>query len=527
LLLALMFALQDPLAARPDTLRPKHDALHYDIVIAVSDTGAHFAGEVTTTWRLTSVEPVVLQLDTVFRVVRVLIDGRENTRLRRTMFGVENGHVVVPHEKRAGDTLQTRVRYHGYPKDGLVIRRAGDTITVFADNWPDRAHKWFPSQDHPSDKATVAFHVEAPPGHRVIANGTLLKVDTLPGGRTQWHYQLDRPVSTYNMVLGIARFAVTELPPAGCAVRCVPLSVWALPGDSANAQIPFRRAGDMIDWLQRQLGPFPYPRLAHVESSTIFGGMENATAIFYDERAMGSGRLGEATVAHETAHQWFGDAVTEADWHHLWLSEGFATFLAAEWVGHADGDSARRASYAGMRKSVMESRVTERPILDTAATDLMGLLNSNNYPKGALVLHALHGIVGDSAMWRGLRTYQARFRDGVALSSDFAAVMSEVAGRDLTWFFREWLTQPGYPQLEVTRTYDRRARRLTLTVRQVQPEGWGSWTLPQLGFALDGAVRRADVAGRSASVVFDNVDREPAAVRVDPAEQWLLTASVR
>lgn len=527
MLLALMLALQDPLAARPDTLHPTHDALRYDILIAVSDTGAHFAGEVTTTWRLTSADPVLVQLDTVYRVVRVLIDGKENTRLHRTMFGVGNGQVVIPHDKQAGDSIQTRIRYHGYPRDGLVIRRNGDDITVFADNWPDRAHRWFPAQDHPSDKATVAFHVEAPPGHQVIANGTLLRIDTLPGGKTQWHYQLDRPVSTYNMVFGIARFAVTDLPPAGCAIRCVPLSVWALAADSAAAQIPFRRAGAMIDWFQQQLGPFPYPRLAHVESSTIFGGMENATAIFYDQRAMGSGRLSEETVAHETAHQWFGDAVTEADWHHLWLSEGFATFLAAEWVGRTIGDSARRASYAGMRKAVVESRTTERPILDTAATDLMGLLNTNNYPKGALVLHALHGVIGDSAMWRGLRMYQARFRDGVALSSDFAAVMSEAAGRDLGGFFREWLTQPGYPQLEVTRGYDRRARRLTLVVRQVQPESWGTWTVPQLAFGLDGEIRRADVAGRSTTVVFEDVRRDPASVTIDPGAQWLLTASVR
>ena len=522
-----MLALQDPLAARPDALHPRHHALHYDITIAVSDTGNHFAGEVTTSWQLASSDPVVVELDTVYRVVRALIDGRENSRLRRTEFAVDGGLVIIPHGKHAGDTLQTRIRYHGYPREGLVIRRQGGAITVFADNWPDRAHKWFPSQDLPADKATVTLHIEAPPGHRVIANGTLLRVDSLPGGRTQWHYQLDRPVSTYNMVLGIAKFAVTSLPSGGCALRCIPLSVWALAADSANAQIPFRRAGDMIDWFQQQLGPFPYPSLAHVESSTIFGGMENATAIFYDQRAMGRGRMSEETVAHETAHQWFGDAVTESDWHHLWLSEGFATFLAAEWRGHADGDSAREGSFARMRSTVMASPVTERPIIDPAATDLMGLLNSNNYPKGALVLRALQGMIGDSAFWRGLRTYQARFRDGNALSSDFASVMSESAGRDLNGFFREWLTQPGYPRLEVTRAYDRRARRLTLTVRQTQAEGWGTWTLPQLAFALDGDIRHADVAGRSTTLVFENVAKEPVTITVDPMNQWLLAATVR
>ena len=143
------------------------------------------------------------------------------------------------------------------------------------------------------------------------------------------------------------------------------------------------------------------------------------------------------------------------------------------------------------------------------------------------MLRALQGMIGDPAFWRGLRTYQSRFRDGVALSSDFAAVMSEAAGRDLSGFFYEWLTQPGYPQLEVTRTYERRAKRLTLTVRQTQPDGWGTWTLPQLGFALDGDVRHADVAGRSTKVVFDNVRSDPAAITIDPDGDWLLTATVR
>ena len=522
-----MLALQDPIAARPDTLHLHHDALRYDIQLAVSDTGNHFVAEVTTTWRLTSTEPVVVALDTVYRVVRVLVDGKENTRLYRTEFGKENGLVIIPHDKKAGDTVQTRIRYHGWPKDGLVIRRQGDAITVFADNWPDRAHNWFPGQDHPSDKATVAFHIEAPPGHRVIANGRLLRVDSLPGGKTQWHYELDRPVSTYHMVIGIAKFAVTPLGQGGCAVQCIPVSVWALPADSAKAQIPFRRAVEIVDWLQSMVGPFPYPSLAHVESSTIFGGMENATAIFYDERAMGQGTMSEATVAHETAHQWFGDAVTEADWHHLWLSEGFATYLSAEWQGHADGDSARRAAFAGMRESVIKSPVTERPIIDPAATDLMKLLNSNNYPKGALVLRALQGVVGDSAFWTGLRSYQRRFRDGVALSSDFAAVMREASGKDLTTFFREQLTQPGYPKLEVKSNYNVSRKELTLTVTETQAEGWGTYTLPQLAFSLDGVVRRADVAGRSTTIVFKDVPRAPREVQVDPDHWWLLEASVR
>ena len=119
--LSLLAALQSPLAATPDTGRRVHDALHYDIGIAVSDTGGHIVGEVETTWRLGSSDPVVVPLDSAMRVVRVLVDGKENTRMFRTQYGRNEAIIYIPHEKASGDTLRTRIRYHGTPRDGLVM----------------------------------------------------------------------------------------------------------------------------------------------------------------------------------------------------------------------------------------------------------------------------------------------------------------------------------------------------------------------------------------------------------------------
>ena len=112
----LLLQVQSPLAVRADTIRPVHDALHYDITLVPSDTGTHVLGEVQTTWRLRSTEPVEMELDSAMRVVRVLVDGKPNTRLSRTMYARQGGEVVVPHEKAPGDTLTTRVRYHGIPR---------------------------------------------------------------------------------------------------------------------------------------------------------------------------------------------------------------------------------------------------------------------------------------------------------------------------------------------------------------------------------------------------------------------------
>jgi aminopeptidase N len=527
LLAILQSALQSPLAARADTIRPTHDALHYDITLIPSDTGTHILGEVQINWRLRSTELVEMQLDSAMRVVRVLVDGKPNTRLSRTRYGRSEGWIGVPHEKQPGDTISTRVRYRGYVRDGLIVRKNqyGDR-TIFADNWPDRAHLWLPSQDHPSDKATVAFHVQAPLGRQVIANGVLEKIDTLAYNNAVWHYRLDTPIPVYTMVVGIGRLARTRLPDAACRLKCIPHTVWTYPEDSTYAVTgPFRRAGQMLEYFSSLIAPFPYSSLAHVESSTRFGGMENSTAIFYDEKAYRQRTLGETLVAHETAHQWFGDAVTEADWHHLWLSEGFATYLAALWQAQADGDSAFRAGLDQAAATVFESKEIGSPILDTAAADLIGLLNSNNYQKGAWVLHQLRGMIGDSAFFTGLRRYYATYKDSTALSADFARIMSDAAGRELDWYFTQALLQPGYPVLDIR--WKHAGKKLTLSVVQAQPPEWGAFRIPNLILLVDGTPVRLDVKGRESRQVVEGISRKPKRIQVDPKGWWLLKATVR
>jgi aminopeptidase N len=499
-----------------------HDALHYDITLIPSDTGTHLLGEVQITWRLRSTDVVEMQLDSAMRVIRVLVDGKPNTRISRTMYGRSEGWIGVPHQKQPGDTISTRVRYRGYVRDGLIMRKNQyGARTVFADNWPDRAHLWLPSQDHPSDKATAAFHVQAPVGQQVIANGVLEKIDTLAYGNAVWHYRINTPIPVYTMVVGIGRLARTPLPEAACRVRCVPLSVWTYPEDSAYAVTsPFRRAGQILDYLSSLIAPYPYSSLAHVESSTRFGGMENSTAIFYDEKRYRQRNLGEPLVAHETAHQWFGDAVTEADWHHLWLSEGFATYLAAVWRDHADGDSAFREAMQKMATTVFESKDTHKPILDTTATDLIGLLNSNNYQKGAWVLHQLRGLVGDSIFFAGLRRYYTTFKDSTALSSDFSRIMSEAAGRNLEWFFHQTLLQPGYPMLDIRWRY--RGRKLTFDIAQTQPSQWGTFRIPYLIVLVDGTPVRLNIEARQTRHGVQGITRKPTKIEVDPNGRWLL-----
>jgi aminopeptidase N len=180
-----------------------HDALHHDITLIPSDTGAHILGEVQTTWRLGSSKPVTMELDSAMRVIRVLVDGKPNTRISRTMYARSSTEVEVPHQKQSGDSMSTRVRYRGYPGGGLVVRRSarGQRI-VQADHRPEGAHYWLPVPESPDDEATVALHIQVPVGYQVVADGALEKVDTLAYGQLMWHYNLNRPLPLYKVKVG-------------------------------------------------------------------------------------------------------------------------------------------------------------------------------------------------------------------------------------------------------------------------------------------------------------------------------------
>src|SRR5256884_2970999 len=305
----------------------------YEFTIALPDTGTIIHARAAIHYRRGRSSDDTLRLD----LVGMTVDS-----VREAWFA-HDGRVlrVVPNHWFTGENTLL-IDYHGAPQDGLLIGQDPHGRRVaFADNWPERARYWLPVVDAPSEKARVRFTVVAPPSWKYLANGT--PVYGVNGG-SKWLIGWDEahPIPTYTMVLAAGDFAVSVHGSVRDGNRLIPIQVWTYPEDSAYADsVPFRRATEIVGAMQRLVGPFPYEKLAHVESATKFGGMENASAIFYADRPYLERRMGEGVVRHETAHQWFGDAVTERDWHHLWLSEGFASYF--DWVIGAalDGDSER------------------------------------------------------------------------------------------------------------------------------------------------------------------------------------------
>jgi len=506
----------------------------YHFTISIPETGDTIEGRADIeVLRPGSGAADTLSLDLVALTVREVRDAGTGGPLQYSYDG-RVLRIALPAVARPGKQT-IAVAYHGRPRDGLV---AGTNVrgrpSFFADNWPDRARHFIPVVDHPAFKAPVTWEIEAPGRMRVVANGVLERVSDRPGGRRNWVYVETRAIPTYTMVFGATEFATSRHPPAVVGSDTTAVEVWTYPEDSAFADsVPFRRATEIVEAGSRLIGPFPYRKLAHVQSSTRYGGMENSSAIFYDQGMYAVRRMGEGVVRHETAHQWFGDAVTERDWRHLWLSEGFASYFDDVIGAALDGDSVLARGIRGSLQGYLRSRVVDRPLVDSAAQDLMSLLNANSYNKGALLLHMLRGEVGDSAFFRGIRDYYRTYRDSSVLSEEFQRVMEGASGRDLGWFFHQWLYQPGYPQLDVDFRVDGAAGRATLRVRQAQPAAWGRFRLPRVEvrfFALDVPVgdRVFSLEPDQAEQVFVfDLGRAVTGLRIDPDTRLLLSATVR
>ena len=424
-----------------------------------------------------------------------------------------------------GDLLRVAVRYHGAPADGLYFKRNkfGDR-TVFADNWPDRARHWFPSVDHPYDKAKVDFYITAPARYDVVANGELIETTSRQDGTRLTHWRESVPVPVYCMVFGATEFSIVNAGSAGG------INVWhyLFPKDRDRGLTDHGRALRMLEFYTDLVGPYPYEKLALVQSSTRFGGMENSSTIFFDENSYdGTGGL-EGTVAHEIAHQWFGDSVTESDWHHLWLSEGFATYFGALFFERADGrDAFVRLMLKNKERYVQDADSVARPVYDPEVKDLFKLLNRNNYQKGAWVLHMLRRVVGDEKFFEGVRDYYRTYRDGNALTEDFRRVMELHAGRPLDWFFRQWIYEPGFPAFDAAWSWDEPSKRLRLKVRQTQPGGLFRMPL-DVELKTGDAARRevVEVTGREQTFDF-KLESRPQTVAVDPDEWVLKTLKLR
>ena len=533
------FLLLGPFVARAPAAdgyrRQPVDVEHYAFALTLADSTDRIVGEATVRMRLLAAGMTTVEVDLAgttperqgrgMRVAAVTSDGKPLAfthpadRLAITL--------VAP--STAGQRVEFVVRYAGIPADGLQIKpnRHGDR-TFFSDDWPDKAHHWLPTIDHISDKATMEMDVIAPAHYQVVSNGARVEETDLPNAtrRTVWRESV--PIAPWLYALGVARFAVQRVG----EYRGTPLETWVFAQDRDagfhDFAVPVK---DVMAFYSEWIGLYSYEKLANVQSNSVSGGMESASAIFYGAGSVTGTRSPRwrNVVIHEIAHQWFGNAVTERDWNDVWLSEGFATYFTLLFIEHAYGRDDFAQGLRDSRKAVVEfyAKNPGYRVVHEHLTDMAQVTSSMTYQKGSWVLHMLRQRMGDDRFWAGIREYHARYRDGQASTSDFREVMERASGENLALFFDQWLYRGGIPKLEGSWHWDASTERLQLELRQMQP---GTPYAMSIEVAIESAgakprIEHLTFTGGAATLSLA-ADRAPAAVVLDPNVRALFDGQI-
>jgi aminopeptidase N len=458
---------------------PNIDIINYIFKIELSDTTDEISVDLTVDVRFVTKGVKKMRLDLINKsselgnkgmaVSSVSLNGKslEYTHKNDELFI----HLKEPSKKNQRE--QIVVNYKGIPANGLKI---GDNMhgdrTFFSDNWPNRGRHWLATVDHPSDKAMCEFIVTAPDHYQIVSNGLKIEETNLDNNKRLTHWKQSVTIASWLYVLGAADFAVQYVDEFdGKSIQ-----TWVFKQDRDagfyDFAIPTKKA---LEFYSEYVGPFSYEKLANIQSNSVSGGMEAASAILYSASSVKGDRntRWRNVVIHEIAHQWFGNAVTEYDWDDIWLSEGFATYFTLLFIEHEYG---RDAFVDGLKSSQkrVDTFYEKNPkytIIHDNLKDMKDVTSSQTYQKGSWILHMLRGVVGIDVFWKGIQVYYKKYKDLNATTADFKRVMEEVSGRDLTIFFEQWLYKPGTLNLKGNWKYNKRKGEVTVEFNQVQKDG--------------------------------------------------------
>ncbi|HEX9963024.1 MAG TPA: M1 family metallopeptidase, partial [Pyrinomonadaceae bacterium] len=377
------------------------------------------------------------------------------------------------------DSVSIRVAYSCQPAKSVnfvdALRENSKIVRdaqIWTQNEPEEAHHWFPSYDYPDDKATTEQFLTVEADETAIANGELLETLQNPNGTKTFHYKMSVPHSVY-----LTSFVIGKYVRLKDVYKNIPLGFYVYPGREATARKAFAKTKNMMRIMENLIGvDFPYNKYDQtIVANFQFGGMENITATTHADTEIFAVDFmpgdTEDLVSHELAHSWFGNLVTCRNWAELWLNEGFATFMEAAYREKAYG----REHYILKIKEdafrfIAEEAVNKNRhgLFNRLARPDDSLFDTTTYQKGGAVVHTLREEVGDEAFWRAINIYLNRHKFDNVETPDLQKAMQEASGRDLTWFFNQWVYQGGYPKLEVRQVYQARKKILNLTVTQTQ-----------------------------------------------------------
>ncbi|HZT43325.1 MAG TPA: M1 family metallopeptidase [Chthonomonadaceae bacterium] len=378
--------------------------------------------------------------------------------------------IDLPQPVNNGTVLKVRIVYSGKPEAGVYFtspRRAfpAHTGMVYTQGEAEDTRYWLPTYDEPDDKATSEARITVPHGYFALSNGKLLEV-VHQGDTDVYHWKMDQPFSTY-----LISFVAGSYDKGHESWGDLPVDYYVPTGLDSWGQAAFGGTAEKVQFYSELTGVrYPYAKFAQSAVGDFpFGGMENITAVTQTIGALFPPKEApldnsSGLVLHELAHQWFGDLVTCRDWSHIWLNEGFATFLPHFWYRKHEGEDAYELGrMRTMQAAARSMEYAHRPMINTHYNVPMDNFDGNAYAGGAGRLFVLQSLLGEDVFWRGVKTYLETFAYKNATTEDFFNVMGQVSGRDLDSFRKQWFYQAGVPDLTVSRAGSR------LTVTQNEP----------------------------------------------------------
>ncbi len=442
------------------------DAKGFDIKdVSLLDSLSDY-GQVT----LTEVNKLILKkLDFVYNKRKLIVKlGRNYTR-------TDTVYIKIEYSAKPNDVLRDQPGDHPTDK-GLYFINAdgmdeGKPKQIWTQGETEGSSCWFPTIDAPNQKFTQDIYITVDSTYKTLSNGLLISQESDKGMRTD-HWKQNLPHAPYLVMLAVGNFAVAkDLMPNGLEV-----SYYVEPKYGADAQAIFGRTPEMIAFFSNIFGvDFPWQKYAQVAvRDFVAGAMENTTATVHEEGVQNDTRSlidgnSDAVIAHELAHQWFGDYVTCEEWGQLPLNESFANYSEYLWSEYNNGkNEADWQNMQEMRQYLAEAETKQVPMIRYFYKSREDMFDSHSYAKGGRILHMLRTYVGDDAFFASLKNYLKKHAFGTAEIDDLRISFEKVTGEDLNWFFDEWFHRPGHPQIKITQEYSQATKKILLKIKQTQ-----------------------------------------------------------
>ncbi len=434
--------------------------------------------------------------------------------------------------RKRGQEVAVAVTWEAQPRIGMYFIAPDEgypdkPVQVWTQCQDEDTRYWLPCFDHPSEKFTSELIVQVPGTWFALSNGRLLQDKVNRDGTRTFHWHQDRPHSTYLLTLAAGELARIDATTAGLAI-----DYFVEEKDVEDATRVFANTPAMVALFEKLFAAkYPWSKYSQVVvRDFVFGGMKNTSAttmtenILFDRKASRD-FTSDPLISHELAHQWFGDLLTCRDWAHGWLNEGFATYLEMLWDEHHHGVDHYRQGVVENTDLYVGERY-RRPIVTNTFNEPIDLFDRHLYEKGSLVLNTLRGVLGDDQFFRSLQRYVRENQERSVITQDLADAINAETGRNLDWFFDQWVYKPGHPNLKVSWNWDESNRLATVTVKQTQKteDGTPIYRIPVTIDFRKGRARptsfRVEITEAEHTFVFP-LNAKPDLCRFDPYG-WVL-----